>query len=124
MAKIEEHTARMLRSMFDDKIKIHPVHNLGNRAILMDAFDLDDEQVDVLHGLAMWICDHDLERAIGMEGPDTRQFLRQLQQDQVQAAFDRLRGIMYAQKFDQEVWDGLVDTLQILARLGASPPKG
>ena len=64
---MDEETVLMLRYLFDGPLKLHPKWNLENRFELGVALGLDDEQLDALHELGMWICNHNLEYALGIE---------------------------------------------------------
>ena len=58
--------ALLLRHVAQHKIHIHPLWGPAHRAILHNAFDLEDDELDALHMLLMWIADHGLEKAWGV----------------------------------------------------------
>lgn len=116
MSKLSEYHARMCRSIFDNILLIHPAHNQDNRRILAEAFDLEEEELDALHALAMWICDHDLERALGLEGEDPRTMLRQVALD---GAYKRIQEIAQASG-PGSIRDSLYTVLPLLGAAGAN----
>jgi len=118
MAKLEEYQVLMLRAIFDGMILLHPAHNGANRAALADLFDLDEEHLDALHALGMWIADHELERAVGMEGPDTREFLRQTA---VQTAYDLLYEVTGGPQNVQTAHEQVIKAMSLLVAAGAQP---
>jgi len=120
MAKMNETDILMCRAIFDSIIKIHPAHDLGNRAALADLFDLDEEQLDALHALAMWICGHELEYAHGI-GNDPANMIRELRQVALQQAYDLLYQATGGPQNVQTAHEQVIKAMSLLVAVGAQP---
>jgi hypothetical protein len=46
-----------------DQIKVHPAWNVQQREAMMDIFNLDEDDLDMLHSFIMWVQNHELEYA-------------------------------------------------------------
>ena len=59
---MNESTIHLLRHIFQHHVAVHPVWNRENRQALKDLFNLDDEELNILHEFATWVCNHGLEQ--------------------------------------------------------------
>lgn len=59
---MNESEIRAMRYIFS-RFEVHPAWDTNKREALADLFDLDEEDIDLLHKFCMWVASHGLEYA-------------------------------------------------------------